>query len=134
MAFKADLKIFADHPVQYQVPLWRELIATGLNLEVGYYHQGAAGRSSFDPEFGLEFQWDQELLHGYPYRIFCPGAATYGPAEQAGVACRVLPWVMADRKVPLLLVGWGVELMWLLWAALPPYPGPHPGNGGDHAA
>lgn len=60
------LAIAASHPVQYYAPLFREL-ARRLDVTVFYAHldspadQAAAG-------FGVGFQWDVDLLAGYPHR------------------------------------------------------------------
>jgi len=109
------LKILASHPVQYHVPFFRELVNDGMDIEVGYYHEGTAARVRRDPDFGIDIQWDIDLLSGYSYRIFLKGIANYHWPEQFQIAVKLLPWAMQDRKVPLLLVGWFAELVWLIW-------------------
>ncbi|MBY0427007.1 MAG: glycosyltransferase family 1 protein, partial [Cytophagales bacterium] len=61
------LAIICSHPIQYYAPLFRYLAQT-VNLEVIYCHKPTAdeiGKSGF----GLSFQWDIDLLEGYPYRF-----------------------------------------------------------------
>jgi glycosyltransferase involved in cell wall biosynthesis len=65
--------VFATHPIQYQVPLWR-----GLNEEdeydlcVFYFsEQGVSGAE--DPGFGKHVIWDIPLLEGYSSRFLSNG-------------------------------------------------------------
>lgn len=110
-----DLKILASHPVQYHVPFFKEISAAGLNIEVGYVHQGTAGRIAHDHGFGIDFAWDLDLLSGYPYRIFNQGLEKYRASRQIRFTYRLLLWALQDRRTPLLLVGWFTELIWLIW-------------------
>ena len=61
--------VFATHPIQYQVPLWRGLERdTDIDLEVLYFSdQGVSGAT--DPEFGEALVWDIPLLEGYSSRF-----------------------------------------------------------------
>jgi glycosyltransferase involved in cell wall biosynthesis len=113
--FLSDLKILSSHPVQYHVPFFRAMIAEGIDIAVGYYHQGTAGRIGHDDEFGMDFEWDIDLLDGYPHRMFIEGRAKYHWLEQIKVAPRLLSWALQDRQTPLLLMGWFNELIWLIW-------------------
>jgi glycosyltransferase involved in cell wall biosynthesis len=57
------LAVIASHPVQYQVPLFRAL-AREVDLEVFFCHrQDPAGQA--EAGFGVEFDWDVPVLHGY---------------------------------------------------------------------
>jgi glycosyltransferase involved in cell wall biosynthesis len=57
--------VFATHPVQYHVPLWRELAASpDLDTKVFYFSdQGVSAK--IDPGFGRVVTWDVPLLEGY---------------------------------------------------------------------
>ncbi len=56
-----------SHPIQYYGPIFREL-AKRCDLTVFYAHrQTAAGQA--DAGFGVEFQWDVDLLSGYESRF-----------------------------------------------------------------
>ncbi|MEI8342825.1 MAG: glycosyltransferase family 1 protein, partial [Verrucomicrobiota bacterium] len=61
--------IFATHPVQYHVPLWRGLAAaTDLEVKVFYFSdQGLSGK--IDPGFGQAVTWDVPLLDGYQHEF-----------------------------------------------------------------
>ena len=109
------MKILTSHPIQYQAPLFRELVAAGLAIEVGFYHPGAAGRVVHDAEFGCDFEWDIDLLSGYPSRTFLRGTANFLPTEQLRVARKLIPWVLRDNRIPLLLMGWSAEVVWVAW-------------------
>lgn len=109
------LKVLSSHPVQYHVPFFRELVAAGIDIDVGYYHQGTAGRRGLDAGFGIDIEWDIDLLSGYDHRIFLGGKVSYSLLEQLHIAPRLLAWSLRDRESPLLLVGWFVHLIWLIW-------------------
>ena len=111
----SDLKILSSHPVQYHVPFFRELISAGLDIEVGYYHQGTAGRVARDTGFGIDIAWDVDLLNGYPHRIFIKDTVNYQWLEQIKAAPQLLSWALQDGQTPLLLMGWFTELIWLIW-------------------
>ncbi len=110
-----DLKILASHPIQYQVPLFRSLVEAGLEIKVGYYHQGTAGRVGHDAEFGIDIEWDVDLLSGYPYHVFLDQPATFGIAEQVKLTPGLIVWTLRDHKTPLLLIGWFAHVIWLVW-------------------
>lgn len=101
--------------MQYQVPLYHELIRCGLNIEVGYYHLGSAQQATLDKEFGLQFKWDVDLLDGYPFRVFSQKRAAYQLSEQLKIAPRLLVWALRKPEAPLLLMGWFAEIIWLVW-------------------
>src|SRR5437879_11645684 len=88
MSDRCELRLLASHPVQYQVPYYRLLAEAGVALEVGFYHQGTAGRSGYDEEFGIAFAWDLDLLTGYRHRVFLDEPAQYSLREQARVSVR----------------------------------------------
>jgi glycosyltransferase involved in cell wall biosynthesis len=109
------LKILASHPVQYHVPFFRALIDSGIALDVGYYHQGTAGRRARDREFGIDIEWDVDLLSGYPHRFFCNRPTQFTIAEQLRLAPALMAWAVRDHTTPLLLMGWFAEFVWLTW-------------------
>ena len=73
------LVIFATHPIQYQVPIWKEL-AKRLNVEFEVWYLTSHGvEPSYDIQFAKTIKWDIDLLDGYPYRfsqINCPKRLT----------------------------------------------------------
>jgi glycosyltransferase involved in cell wall biosynthesis len=109
------LKIISPHPVQYQVPLWRQLRADGWKVDVAYYHPGTSSQPALDEDFGIEIQWDVDLLDGYPHVFFNQGRANFSLREQAACFWKMLSWLLADRNVPVLFMGWFAESIWTLW-------------------
>ena len=59
------LGILTSHPIQYQAP-WFRALAGSLDLEVFFAHRQAAQEQA---DFGTAFEWDVDLLSGYPHRF-----------------------------------------------------------------
>lgn len=62
------LIVLTSHPIQYQVPLWREIAKTKLDFEVWFLTDQGVKRS-VDQGFGATFAWDVDLMSGYPHRF-----------------------------------------------------------------
>lgn len=61
------LAIFATHPVQYHVPLWRALARhDGLSVKVFYFSDQSL-RGGMDRGFGVPVTWDVDLESGYQH-------------------------------------------------------------------
>ena len=59
------LGIFATHPVQYHVPIWRALSQDqSLQVSVHYFSDHGV-TEKLDKDFGQSFRWDGDLLSGY---------------------------------------------------------------------
>lgn len=62
---RPNLAVFATHPIQYQVPMWRILSKTdGLDCTVFYFSDHSVTGAT-DNGFGVEVAWDIPLLDGY---------------------------------------------------------------------
>jgi len=58
-----------SHPVQYLVPIYREISKSpDVDLTVYFYSDTSIGKH-FDAAFGREFEWSTPLLGGYKYRF-----------------------------------------------------------------
>ena len=69
------LAYLVSHPIQYQAPLLKRISAEpDIRLSVIYLSDRSAGRYS-DPGFGINVEWDSDLLSGYEYRVICPDDA-----------------------------------------------------------
>ena len=67
MTKKFRVLLVASHPVQYAAPVFRRMAQhPRLNILVAYCSLIGAEKG-FDPEFGVEVQWDIPLLEGYPW-------------------------------------------------------------------
>jgi glycosyltransferase involved in cell wall biosynthesis len=62
------LAILTSHPIQYQAPIWRALAASGRTPFEVWFLTDHGARNSPDAEFGRTFQWDVDLLDGYPHQ------------------------------------------------------------------
>jgi glycosyltransferase involved in cell wall biosynthesis len=59
------LAILTTHPIQYQVPVWKRLAASG-NIPFKVFYMSDQGlETRFDPGFGKSLSWDIDLLGGY---------------------------------------------------------------------
>lgn len=73
---KKKLAAFATHPIQYQVPIWRQLAKTpDLDLVVHYFSDLSV-RGDVDPGFGVPLAWDVPLLDGYESHFITRDANT----------------------------------------------------------
>lgn len=111
----SDIKILSSHPVQYHVPFFRAINAKGIDIAVGYFHQGAAGRAEHDAGFGIDFEWDIDLLDGYHHQVFIDGSAKHRWLRQFKAVPGLLSWALRDRQTPLLIMGWFSVFVWLIW-------------------
>lgn len=59
------LVIFATHPIQNQVPVWRELAQARRIIIKVVYASDFSARGYRDKQFGVDVKWDQPLLEGY---------------------------------------------------------------------
>jgi len=106
------LAILTTHPIQYQVPLWRELTRRGLPLQV-WYLSDQGHRKSFDRGFGREFSWDLEMLDGYAYRFLPSRRASADISKFWGVWIGSLASQFRDLNVTALLInGWFPYVYW----------------------
>lgn len=71
--FPGRLAVVLSHPTQYYSPWFRFLAARGWNLRV-FYLWDFGVTAQRDPEFGVRFQWDLDLLSGYAHE-FVPNTA-----------------------------------------------------------
>jgi hypothetical protein len=106
------LAILTTHPIQYQVPLWRELARQKIPMEV-WYLSDHGHRRELDREFGQEFSWDLDMLGGYPYR-FLPTHPT--PPEIGtfrGARIGSLASLFRGQNIRALLInGWVPQAYW----------------------
>ena len=99
------LAIVASHPVQYQAPLFREL-ASRLDLRVFFAHR-ATPADQARAGFGVEFDWDADLLSGYPHVFLDNVAPDPGLHHHAGCDTPGIDRALSDGRFDALLVqGW----------------------------
>lgn len=105
------LKIVTTHPIQYQVPIWRELARRGrVPFEVMFLCDHGY-RSSYDEEFGAAFNWDVGMLDGYESRFVKKGRS---PAGFWSLRLTLSLWFELLRRQPsaIWIQGWQVAGYW----------------------
>jgi glycosyltransferase involved in cell wall biosynthesis len=79
---RIGLLVLDTHPVQYRVPVYRQLAgllaSSGDRLHV-VYGSNSSVRGALDPGFGEAVTWDIPMLAGYEHE-FLPGAAAAPPS------------------------------------------------------
>lgn len=113
------LIIFATHPVQYQVPLWRKMTEAGIKLEVWYFTDFGL-KNSYDAQFGKSFSWDLPMLEGYSYRFIKTNtdAAPNQGFKNCRVAENIKDKLKSAKATHVYINGWHVMAYWqALWSA-----------------
>jgi glycosyltransferase involved in cell wall biosynthesis len=108
---RKHLGVLSSHPIQYQAPLFRALAAR-LDLTVFFAHrqtpaqQAAAG-------FGVEFEWDIDLLSGYDHLFLQNRARRPATSRFMGCDTPEIATIIAERKFDAFLVcGWHLLSYW----------------------
>jgi glycosyltransferase involved in cell wall biosynthesis len=102
------LAILTTHPIQYQVPVWRELARRGVPLEVWYMSEMGAGRYH-DKGFARDISWDIDLLGGYRSRVLPMRTAGADTASFRGLRLGALD---LSSAAALLINGWFPQAYW----------------------
>ncbi|PPC88188.1 MAG: hypothetical protein CTY31_02285 [Hyphomicrobium sp.] len=111
------LAILASHPIQYQAPLFREL-ARLVDLEVYFCHRSNGGDQA-DAGFGIPFDWDIDLLSGYPHTFLNnvsrqPGLSNFSGCDTPTIGNNLTKFA----PEALLVLGWHLKSFWQgIWAA-----------------
>ena len=110
------LVYLASHPVQYHAPLFRALAAR-CEFEAWFAHrQDAAGQA--DAGYGVPFDWDIDLLHGYASAFLRNVARRPSVSSFAGCDVpEVGAWLAAARPDALVVGGWNLKAHWQALAA-----------------
>lgn len=111
------LAVVLSHPIQYYSPLFREL-SQRVDLHV-YYTQTATPAQLAAAGFGVEYQWDLDLLEGYRYSFLenvarRPSLSSFAGADTPSIGRR-----LAEGGFDAVLVpGWRYKAyLQTLWAA-----------------
>ena len=90
------LAVFAPHPVQYHVGIYRELARLDDIHTMVFFEDRVGLEPVYVKEFNTTIQWDVDLLEGYPHRFI----KNWSRNSEGGFLARVNPGV-----VPVLLQG-----------------------------
>jgi len=110
------LAAFLSHPVQYYSPWFAEL-ASHVDLKV-YYALGNRSVDQAEAGFGVEFDWDIDLLAGYKAEFLNNVA---NPPQLAGFSGCDVPEVRAllsaESPDAILIFGWHKKFYWQVLVA-----------------
>lgn len=106
------LAILATHPIQYQVPLWRALARDGsVPFEVWYLSRHGTTVSR-DAGFGESFEWDIDLISGYPHRFLSPSADDVASFIGVRLPREARTLLRGSNVTAVLVNGWNVAAYW----------------------
>lgn len=105
------LVIVASHPVQYQVPLFREL-AKHCKMLVLFAHR-ASGKDQAAAGFRVSFEWDIDLTSGFDHAFLHNVAKNPGLKLFAGCDTPEIKNILRRTKPNcVLLMGWHLKCYW----------------------
>jgi glycosyltransferase involved in cell wall biosynthesis len=113
MGSRYRLAIVTTHPIQYHAHWYRALAAhPDLDIHVYYCHQTTPAEQA-RAGFGVEFDWDQPLLTGYPCTFLKNVAKTPGQGRFAGLDTPEIQEIIQSRKYDVVMVnGWNYKSAW----------------------
>ncbi len=104
------LALIASHPVQYYVPLFREL-ARRIDLHVFYAHDATAAQQAA-AGFGHAFTWDIDLKSGYSYSFLRNVAKNAGTDRFSGCDTPEIGARLREGSfTAVLALGWHLKSM-----------------------
>lgn|SRR5437588_6967028 len=116
---KYCLAILCTHPIQYHSAWYRAMAAhPELRMHVYYCHK-ATPQEQARAGFGVEFDWDLDLLSGYPHTFLRNVAHTPGHGRFAGFDTPEIAVILRRGQYDAVLVnGWNYKSAWqAIWAA-----------------
>ncbi|HEX6823773.1 MAG TPA: glycosyltransferase family 4 protein [Candidatus Sulfotelmatobacter sp.] len=119
MTSKYNLAILSTHPIQYHAPWFRGMAAhPDLDVHVYFCHK-ATPQEQARAGFGVEFDWDVDLLAGYPHSFLKNIANPAGHGRFGGFDTPEIGKIIRERRYDALLVnGWNYKSAWqAVWAA-----------------
>jgi len=103
------LGILTSHPIQYQAP-WFRALAGSLDLEVFFAHRQGAQEQA---DFGTAFEWDVDLLSGYPHRFLQNVSQRPGVNHFSGCDTPELATIIQSGGFTAFVVsGWYLKSYW----------------------
>ncbi len=105
------LGILTSHPIQYQAPLFREL-SSRIDIHVYFAHKQTADEHAA-AGFGIAFDWDVDLLSGYP-QTFLNNCAVH-PNTNTFRGCDtpdIIEEIIKGNFDAFLVMGWQLKSYW----------------------
>jgi glycosyltransferase involved in cell wall biosynthesis len=111
------LAILTSHPIQYYAPLFRE-VARRIDIMVFFAHRATPVQQA-DAGFGTPFDWDIDLLAGYPHEFLRNVARNPGAHHLTGCDTpEISEKLRGGRFDALLVTGWHLKSYWQgVWAS-----------------
>lgn len=111
MKARLKLGVLASHPIQYQAPLFRELAAL-VDLRVFFAHRQTP-QAQAEAGFAVPFEWDVDLLGGYPHEFLhnqakSPDTGHFFGCDTPAIAENI-PQGGFDG---FLVMGWNLKSYW----------------------
>ena len=102
-----QLAIITTHPIQYNAPLFKYLAAQELfNIKV-FYTWSQASRIVHDKDFGIDREWDINLLNGYDYTFVDNISTKPGSHHYKGIINpSLIEEVEQFKPDAILIYGW----------------------------
>ena len=105
------LGVLVSHPIQYYAPLFR-LLARHVELQV-FYATNASPAQQAKAGFGVEFEWDVDLLSGYNHTLLKNVSPDPGPNRFAGCDTPgIRREIEAGRFEAFVVFGWYLKAHW----------------------
>ena len=103
--------LFATHPIQYQVPWFRELAARP-EIELKVFYGMIPDPAQQGVGFGVRFRWDVPMFEGYEHEILHnvarrPSLATFAGCDTPGVFRALRVW----KPDVAILTGWHSKML-----------------------
>jgi glycosyltransferase involved in cell wall biosynthesis len=119
MAAIYKLAVLSTHPIQYHAPWFRGMAAhPDLDVHVYFCHK-ATPQEQARAGFGVEFDWDVDLLAGYPHSFLRNVANPVGHGRFGGFDTPEIGRIIREQGYDAVLVnGWNYKSAWqAIWAA-----------------
>jgi glycosyltransferase involved in cell wall biosynthesis len=119
MAAIFKLAVLSTHPIQYHAPWFRGMAAhPDLDVHVYFCHK-ATPQEQARAGFGVEFDWDVDLLAGYPHSFLRNVANPAGHGRFGGFDTPEISKIIRECHYDAVLVnGWNYKSAWqAIWAA-----------------
>lgn len=104
------LGILSSHPIQYHSP-WFRALAKEVELHVFFAHK--PGREEQGEGFGVQFEWDTNLLDGFPHSFLANVSRSPNVNHFSGCDTPSIAGEIAKRDFDALIVmGWHLKSYW----------------------
>lgn len=109
---RPKLGIVSTHPIQYHSPWYRYIVENAsFDIEVLYCHRATAADQAA-AGFGVAFEWDVNLLDGYPYRFLENRSPKPGSGFQGYDVPEMGKAIRSGCFDAVLVSGWHYKAAW----------------------